>query len=357
MAYPYDATGPSRHWMHCFIPALLQSSEATLLLTRTLQDIVAGGTTSGFTSDVRAVTMSREEVVFGCMKVFMLEHGQNSSSSFGNDSATEVFRDAMVEREMDRLLAPFRSLGLPINPPPAANRNFPPSLERTALPYLGAATPFFQFYSDFLGLYDSVSFGYPTFGALLIPPLANSTYPIDYRKLLWGDYAHLLRHLTMEPTDVIGSDAKDWLYPVESDGELIGMYVKALGNGRLRGFLRWIAIHHVAFNIWPDLQEQSLSSFVSKAKAMGAEPTETSKQSRLIRSRKVLQAVLGNSNLGGVKEVVLYYQPKPNSNPALNPPTCFEDNNSGNWKQQRLEWVLTWGGEALTSRLQGLLSS
>lgn len=330
---------------------------ATLLLTRTLQDIVAGGTPSGFTSEVRAVAMSREEVVFGCMKVFMLEHGQNSNSSFGNDSATEVFRDAMIEKELARLLAPFRSLGRSTNPPPAANRNFPSSLERTALPYLGAATPFFQFYSDFLGLYDSVSFGHPTFGALLIPPLANSTYPIDYRKLLWGDYAHVLRHLAMEPTDIIGSDAKDWLYPVESDGELIGMYVKALGNGRLRGFLRWVAIHHVAFNIWPDLQEQSLSSFDPKAKAIGAEPTEASKQSRLMRSRKVLQAVLGNSNLSGVKEVVLYYQPKPNSNPALPPPMCFEDNNSGNWKQQRLEWVLTWGGDALSSRLQGLLSS
>ncbi|KAG8955426.1 hypothetical protein FRC04_008777 [Tulasnella sp. 424] len=329
---------------------------ATLLLARILQDIVAARTNSGFTSEARAVTMSQEEVVFGCMKVFMLEHGQNSSSSFGNDSAAEVFRDAIVSTEMDRLLAPFRSLGRSTNPPPAANRNFPPSLERTALPYLGAATPFFQFYSDFLGLYDGVSFGHPTFGALLIPPLANSTYPIDYRKLLWGDYAHVLRHLSMEPAEIIGSDAKDWLYPVESDGELIGMYVKALGNERLRGFLRWVAVHHVASNIWPDLQEHSLTSFESKAKAMDAEPTEASKQARLTRSRKVLQAVLGNSNLNGVKEVVLYYQPEPNSNPALPPPMCFEDNNSGNWKQQRLEWVLTWGGDGLSSRLQGLLS-
>ncbi|KAG8923781.1 hypothetical protein FRC01_012337, partial [Tulasnella sp. 417] len=96
----------------------------------------------------------------------------------------------------------------------------------------------------------------------------------------------------MEPTVIIGSDAKDWLYPVESDSELIGMYVKAVGNGRLRGFLRWIAIHHVAFNIWPDLQEQPLSSFGSKAKAVDVEPTESSKQSRLKRSRKLLQAVL-----------------------------------------------------------------
>lgn len=134
------------------------------------------------------------------------------------------------------------------------------------------------------------------------------------------------------------------------------MYVKALGNERLRGFLRWVAVHHVASSIWPDLQEHSLTSFESKAKAMDAEPTEASKQARLTRSRKVLQAVLGNSNLNGVKEVVLYYQPKPNSNPALPPPMCFEDNNSGNWKQQRLEWVLTWGGDELSSRLQGLLS-
>ncbi|KAG8994192.1 hypothetical protein FRB90_000512 [Tulasnella sp. 427] len=329
---------------------------ATLLLTRILQDNMATKMTSGFASDVRAVPISREEVVFGCMKVFMLEHGQNSSSSFGNDSAIEVFRDAMVSQEMDRLLAPFRSLGRSANPPPASDGNFPPSLEKTALPYLGAATPFFQFYSDFLGLYDSISFGHPTFGSLLIPPLANTTYPMDYRKLLWGDYAHVLRHLSMEPADVIGSDPKDWLYPVESDGELIGMYVKALGNNRLRGFLRWVAVHHIASNIWPDLQEQQPPSFGVKAKAMDTEPTDLSQQSRLTRSRKLLQAVLGNSNLNGVKEVVLYYQPKPNTNPALAPPMCFEDDNTGSWKQQRLEWVLAWGGAGLGGRLQALLS-
>jgi RNA polymerase II-associated protein 1 len=40
--------------------------------------------------------------VFGCMKVFMLEHGQSL-----NDSAEEVFCDGIVERFMEDILRPY----------------------------------------------------------------------------------------------------------------------------------------------------------------------------------------------------------------------------------------------------------
>jgi len=46
--------------------------------------------------------MTREETVFGCMKVFMLEHEQPQ-----NDSMEEVFRDTAVAKFMDELIAPF----------------------------------------------------------------------------------------------------------------------------------------------------------------------------------------------------------------------------------------------------------
>ncbi|KAG9002460.1 hypothetical protein FRB94_003871 [Tulasnella sp. JGI-2019a] len=273
--------------------------------------------------------MTREEMVFGCMKVFMLEHGQSSASSAGNDSSSEVFRDEGISKSMDRLLLPFR-IGQSTS---TYSTTPPPSLEITALPFLGISTPFFQFYSDFLGLYDSVSFGHSTFGSLLLPPLANANYAADYRKLLWGDYPQVLRLLDFEVQDVIGDDARRWLWPIETDGEMIGMYLKALGRGFPRGFLRWIAVHHLACNIWPDL-------------GTGDETIE-------LRRRKLLNAVLGSTGLEVVRDVILYHQLTPESGPVVLPPQCFEE--VGGWRVERLEWAVSWGGASMRARLTGLL--
>ncbi|KAG8885933.1 hypothetical protein FRB98_001539 [Tulasnella sp. 332] len=275
--------------------------------------------------------MNREEVVFGCMKVFMLEHGQSSATSAGNDSASEVFRDDFISKSMDKLLFPFRigqSVTSKYLPKPS------PSLEVMALPFLGMSTPFFQFYSDFLSLYDSVSFGHPTFGSLLLPPLA-SNYAGDYRKLLWGDYPQVLRLLDFEVNDVIGDDTRRWLWPVEVDGEMIGMYLKALGRGLPRGFLRWLAVHHVACNIWPDLGNTD----------------ETIEG----RRKKLLNAALSSTSLDVAKEIILYRQLSPESGTSVPPPQCFEQ--PGGWKANRLEWAVSWGGTSMGDRLAGLLTA
>jgi hypothetical protein len=60
-----------------------------------------------------------------------------------------------------------------------------------SLPFLGSGIPFYQFYTDFLALYDAISFSNPSFAPLLLPPLAL-TYPIDYRRILWAGFAHVL---------------------------------------------------------------------------------------------------------------------------------------------------------------------
>ncbi|KAG2063555.1 hypothetical protein BDR04DRAFT_1163558 [Suillus decipiens] len=61
------------------------------------------------------------------------------------------------------------------------------NLEQASLPLLGSGTPFYQFYTDFLALYDAISFSHPIFASLLLPPLAL-TYPIDYHRILWADF-------------------------------------------------------------------------------------------------------------------------------------------------------------------------
>ena len=51
---------------------------------------------------LQAWTMGFSETVFGCMKVFMLEHEQQNG-----DSTQEVFRDAIVDGLLEDLLSPF----------------------------------------------------------------------------------------------------------------------------------------------------------------------------------------------------------------------------------------------------------
>ncbi len=68
---------------------------ATLLFTVAVRDILVNYGLGEF-------SLCREEAVFGCMKVFMLEHEQPQT-----DSSTEVFPDATVTRLMDTLLQPF----------------------------------------------------------------------------------------------------------------------------------------------------------------------------------------------------------------------------------------------------------
>ncbi|GAW04792.1 cytoplasmic protein [Lentinula edodes] len=81
-------------------------------------------------------------------------------------------------------------------------------------------------------------------------------YAADYRKLLWNDYSHVLRGIRVEVDDVIAGAGgiEQWLYPVETAPDVLGAYLRALikyGEG-VQGFLRLLAVHHVAANIWPD---------------------------------------------------------------------------------------------------------
>ena len=273
--------------------------------------------------------LKRSEMVFTCMKVFMLEHGQDQTySSPATGDEEEVFRDSNVSRLMTDLLAPF-TLG-------AASASLPSSrlpdidLEQASLPFLGSGTPFYQFYTDFLGLYDAISFSHPIFASLLIPPLAL-TYPIDYRRLLWGDFAHVLRTVRVPVDQVIAGDLKDFLYPIEK-GEMIGKYVGGLLQGSVDGFLRLVAVHHVACNIWPDLWSEGV----------GVEQEDVAK--------KLLKVVVEKGDGRTVHEVLRYRQVLGEA--VIYPPACFET--SGGWITSRSEFAHQVLGSELHERLQGV---
>ncbi|OJA14761.1 hypothetical protein AZE42_06234 [Rhizopogon vesiculosus] len=295
----------------------------SLLLVKVTQEILLRYSLSHF-------ALKRSEMVFTCMKVFMLEHGQDQAYSPATGDEEEVFRDVVVSSLMSDLVAPF-TLG-------AASASSPSSklpdidLEQASLPFLGQGTPFYQFYTDFLGLYDAISFSHPIFASLLIPPLALS-YPIDYRRLLWGDFAHVLRTMRIPMDQVIAGDLRDFLYPIEK-GEIIGNYTGALLQGTADEFLRLVAVHHVACNIWPDIRSEEV----------GVEQEDVAK--------KLLKVVVEMGDGRTVREVLRYRQVR--GEVVIYPPACFET--SGEWIADRAELVHQVLGGEMHERLQGVFN-
>jgi hypothetical protein len=262
------------------------------------------------------------------MKVFMLEHGQPL-----NDSAEEVFRDGIVERFVEDILRPYVYGGGTI--PSAGHQD----LEKVATRFLGASVPYYQYYTDFVALYDAISFSHPLFGRLLLPP-TSMRYAPDYRKHLWCDFNHLVKTIHVLPEQVLSSDLREYLYPIETDPQILGSYLSSLLQGRLQDFMRWIALHHVAANIWADFQENG--------KIVNEE-----------RASTFFKAVVLRGDDEVVRDVVRYRQSssKSTADPLLLPPSCFDPHSSEAVVVSRLGFIMRWTGQDMVDRLKGLLTT
>lgn len=310
------------------LPASWDASEtelvrATLLFARVHREVLQ-------LHGLHEETMTREETIFNCMKVFMLEHGQQDPDNSSNE---EVFRDSIVGSFMDDLLAPF---SFPFSSTTKSRSQHPRSdlLDSVATRFLGPGTPFYQYYTDFVGLYDSISFSHPTFARLLLPPL-SMRYPVDYRKYLWVDYGHTLKTIKTPIESILSDDIAEYLWPVETNTEVITGYLRALVRGHVEGFLRLVAVHHVASNVWSDLQGEDR---ISEEKSV-----------------KLLQAVVGQGDINVIRDIVLYRQSVGSSLQApvlLFPPACFGQ--EGEWRVGRKELVGR-AGDDVKDRLWGLL--
>ncbi|KAF5388725.1 hypothetical protein D9757_004804 [Collybiopsis confluens] len=310
---------------------------ATLALTRAQREIL----TRFASSLMPVIGAKQEDIVLGCMEVFMLEHGVGTGSvkaaSENERSLQEVFRDAVVGRQMHELLDPFTLKNSPFQSLPYSPRSprpVPAPLEAAGLPLLGTSVPFYQFYTDFVSLYDSVSFSHPLFSRLLFPP-TSMLYASDYRKLLWTDYSHLLRGVRLEVGDMIVSHDGiiEWMYPAETDPEILSAYLRALINygGALQGFVRLVAVHHIATNIWSDLSLEGCA--------------EEERGSRL------LKVVLDQGGTDVVREVLRYRQ-LPHEEFWL-PPRCYEETDES-CARGRCELIEKWGGKDLLEKVKGV---
>ncbi|GAA5934592.1 uncharacterized protein JCM15063_004625 [Sporobolomyces koalae] len=197
-------------------------------------------------------------LVYDLMKVFMLEKDADPQSL-----ETDLFRHPSVQCSLSALFEPLRissSTARPIVPRASVESTLEPPLERVS--GVVSTAPFYQLYTDFLGLYDSISLSNPLFGLCLLPPLSQ-LYPNDYRRLLWTDYSHLLKTLRFEPHEVISDVANDgvsdsrlstWFYPRETNETMLKAYVDAVVSDLVKRhespFLYWIAVHHVALSVF-----------------------------------------------------------------------------------------------------------
>ena len=333
------------------LPDLWNASEvefmrATLLFVLVSQEVLRY-------HQLNSVLLSRDETVFSCMKVFMLEHGEEQQAAHSADE--EVFRDALVSRLMTELLAPLSASASKTTlrtPPPtlphssdtaaaaqithsAEGSNI--SIDAVAQRFLGRGVPFYQWYTDLVALYHSVSFAHPLFMRVLLPPLAMH-YPPDYRRFLWADFAQAVRTL---PADVVTGSVAEYLWPVESEQGVVGAYVGALVRGQLEEPVRFVAVHHVACTIWLDLRSGSGGS------GTGSGGGGWSGQEK---AKKLLRAVVDQGGFEAVRDVVLYRQNR--EGVIVLPLACFKQ--PGSWRKQRLEFAGRCG-EGVRERLRNLL--
>jgi len=281
-------------------------ARASLLLTNVTQAILGHFSLTDF-------LLSREEATFGCMKVFMLEHGQLHA-----DSTNEVFRDHIVGQLMDDILKPHTVSAIRGSSAsdPVVCAASTGDLEKVAATFLGQ-TPFFQYYTDFVSLYDAVSFSHALFARLLLPP-TSMRYAIDYRKHLWNDFGHVVKTIRTPVDQVICADIGEYLWPIERDPQMIGAYLRSILKEDTQGFVRLMALHHVAANIWLRDEEGWSDE----------------------RASKLLRTIVGQGSHRIVRDIVRYYQTT--GADILEPPECFGILSEGE-RACRLHCATRWG--------------
>ncbi|KAH7104002.1 hypothetical protein BKA62DRAFT_695308 [Auriculariales sp. MPI-PUGE-AT-0066] len=294
-------------------------TRGTLLLVQVIQRSIIQADLLTADVSTHRLRISRSEVVFGCMRVFMLEHGQEAG---GQDQ--EVFRDTVVDALMRDLLRPF-TLG---NQSANAAVGDDLGLETVATRYLGPDTPFYQFYSDFVALYDAISFAHPLFGALLIPSLSMRYTSPDYRRLLFCDHAEMLAHIRVAAPNVLSGDAMEFMQPLEDNAEVLGGMLGGLVKATAHDFVRAVCLHHIASQIWPDISGNQENDEKVRARAVA-----------------LLSAAVTQGDLATIREVATYGGC---TTSGLLPLTTQA-------KTSRQAWLETFPDRRVAERLCGLL--
>jgi hypothetical protein len=233
-------------------PAEVDIVRATLLLARRALDVTP---------------LSHSLLLFNLMKVFMLEHNSQSAGVH-----VEIFRDEAVAAYVSALLAMVTTQPVHTNSPTPS----PVTMETASTPFLGPEVPFYSWYSDFVTLYEAVSYGDPSFSQLVLAPQAMA-YPTDFRKLLWVEHSTALRSIRTRLDQLLleigGLEA--YFFPAEEDQDVLAGYVRALNAGWVtprQEALYKIAVWHVGSYLWREEGKEEVRKGLLGGLVQGASP-------------------------------------------------------------------------------------
>ncbi|WFD29697.1 hypothetical protein MSPP1_000708 [Malassezia sp. CBS 17886] len=208
-------------------------------------------------------TLTSAAMWLGIAKVYLLEEHPGATAYSGAATGRDLYAQPAVAGQIDALQRSADRAAL--------CRNAPPDTLEDAFEYSGTAgASFYQMYTDLVGLYDAVSFGHASFAKMLLPPLAM-VYAADYRRLLWCDYAQVLRSITLAVHDApvvapppagTGEQRRmfSYLWPTERDPNVLSAYASALASAQVthehQPLLATIAEHHVSAALWAPLEPE-----------------------------------------------------------------------------------------------------
>lgn len=281
---------------------------------------------------------SSSDMLFSLMKVYRLEESQAKtpgSKATGNLTGKDLFREPVISSLISKLF----NISKKIASISCHGSTSIPTLEEVSIKSLPNGIPFYQFYTDLLGLYDSISFGDDLFGRIVLSP-TSMRYPVDYRKLLWDNYVSSIKTIRCkisESPSEAGHGIWEFLEPVEKDDGILRSYLNTLLseqiNSKENQLLYNIAVHHLVASIWPKEDDE--------AKKSGS-PSN--------KSRHLAQSLFVNSP-GFIKVEALLYDGRRGKTERKDLKMFGPDDEE---IKQRLSWVAQFLGEGVARELREL---
>ncbi|GAC93338.1 cytoplasmic protein [Pseudozyma hubeiensis SY62] len=238
------------------------------LLQRYQQCNLKGDDGVAATAEAKAMLSSLpspEQILLGVMKVFMLEKdqphtftdktvaGDAQQMQTGSLTGRDLFRNPVVSDFLTSLLDIADELVELRRQHPKDTLISTVTLDVWTSTTYGSSMTFYQFFTDLVGLWDSVSFGDANFSRAIMT-VANAGcggifegdhgIAVDFRRLVWNDYSENLR--SMPPTKVA-----DWLLSwTDGDEDMLEHYCRYLAGAAetkaARQGMAWqVAAHHV----------------------------------------------------------------------------------------------------------------
>ncbi|PWZ02504.1 hypothetical protein BCV70DRAFT_196745 [Testicularia cyperi] len=301
------------------------------------------------TPEARAILValpSPEQILLGIMKVYMLEKdqhdtftdtdesGQKRQKASGVLTGRDIFRDPSVSKSLTSLLDVtdrLVELRAQFSVANAGQIDVQPGivdLEAWTAATLGSDVPFYQFFTDLVGLYDAISFGDANFARVVMTvacgPASRETntrsdistgiqsaalylepseqgMPQDFRSLVWNDYRDSLGSMPATP-------CARWLLSwQDSDENMLQHYARFLATatdavGQKRTLPYRVALHHLSaaahrFLVQPETEETVET---------GGEGESQSTSSRL---RALLASFLPTCSRRTLRDLIAYKAP------------------------------------------------